>query len=186
MEDFNVIVMGMEAFGARKEAPLQTCLAEVEQSDIYVGVIGFRLGSVHPDTGKSFTQMEYERAVELDKEILIYLMDEVNARVAPSMVDRGLDAEKLDTFKAVLKERHTVEFFVSEEDLVAKLKRDFGRLLTMREPKVKEPDEFITTAALLEQFALYPSQLPENRYGYNSREKESHIPHPKNFVQHST
>ncbi|HXM50058.1 MAG TPA: DUF4062 domain-containing protein [Pyrinomonadaceae bacterium] len=38
LEKFDVNVRGMEQFGARKEAPLATCLAEVEQSDIYLGV----------------------------------------------------------------------------------------------------------------------------------------------------
>jgi len=34
LEKFDVNVRGMEQFGARKEAALATCLAEVEQSDI--------------------------------------------------------------------------------------------------------------------------------------------------------
>ena len=42
LEKFQVNVRGMEQFGARKEAPLATCLSEVEQSDIYLGVIAFR------------------------------------------------------------------------------------------------------------------------------------------------
>ena len=40
LEQFEVNVRGMEAFGARPDAPIDTCLAEVEQSDIYVGIIG--------------------------------------------------------------------------------------------------------------------------------------------------
>ncbi|MFM7848876.1 MAG: DUF4062 domain-containing protein [Rubrivivax sp.] len=42
LSSFDVNVRGMEQFGARTETPLQTCLVEVDQSDIYVGVIGFR------------------------------------------------------------------------------------------------------------------------------------------------
>ncbi len=76
LEKYDVNVRGMEQFGARKESPLITCLSEVEQSDIFVAIIGYRLGSVDGASGKSYTQREYERAYELNKEVMIYLVDE--------------------------------------------------------------------------------------------------------------
>jgi hypothetical protein len=81
LEKFEVNVRGMEEFGARTTSPLDTCLAEVDISDIYIGVIAFRIGSVEKNSGKSFTQLEYERAYEGNKDILIYLVDEDNAKV---------------------------------------------------------------------------------------------------------
>ena len=48
---FDVNVRGMEQFGARTTGPLETCLAEVGQSDVYVGIIAFRLGSIEPQSG---------------------------------------------------------------------------------------------------------------------------------------
>ena len=51
--EFDVAVRGMEDFGARPETPLETCLIEVEQSDIYLGIIGCRLGSVEESRGLS-------------------------------------------------------------------------------------------------------------------------------------
>ncbi|HEU4558068.1 MAG TPA: DUF4062 domain-containing protein [Longimicrobium sp.] len=160
LEQFDLTVLGMETFGARKEAPLETCIAEVEQADVYVGIIAYRLGFVYPDTGKSFTQMEYERARELGKHIFIYMMDDTNARISPRDMDRGPDAEKLEAFKSVLKDRHTVEFFTSEEDLAAKLKRDFARAeLSLRENETDEPDEFAAAAVLLRQFSLAPKSV---------------------------
>lgn len=76
LAEFDVAVRGMEQFGARTETPLQTCLFEVDQADIYVGIIAFRLGSIESQSGKSYTQLEYERALTRSKEILIYLVDE--------------------------------------------------------------------------------------------------------------
>ena len=73
MGSYAVVIRGMERFGARKETPLQTCLAEVEQCDIFIGIIACKAGSIDKLTGKSFVQREYEKAFELDKEILIYL-----------------------------------------------------------------------------------------------------------------
>jgi len=76
----------MEQFGARKSDPLTTCLTEVEPSDIYVGIIGMRYGSEDLKTGKSFSQLEYEKAIEQNKEILIYLIDEMSSSVTPNLI----------------------------------------------------------------------------------------------------
>jgi hypothetical protein len=51
---------------------LETCFAEVEQSDVYVGIVAYRLGSLDPATKKPFTVLEYERAVEQTKETTRY------------------------------------------------------------------------------------------------------------------
>ena len=82
LEDFDAAVRGMEQFGARPDRPLLTCLAEVEQSDVFIGIIAFRAGSIDSDTEKSFTQLEYEHALKLGKEILIYMADEDQAKVS--------------------------------------------------------------------------------------------------------
>ena len=118
LEGFNVAVRGMEQFGARTEAPLETCLAEVEQSDVYVGIVAYRLGSLDPATGRSFTQLEYERATQLGKAILIYLADEDAARVRYTDIEiEPLARERLAAFKVTLGERHTVSSFSTPEDL---------------------------------------------------------------------
>lgn len=111
LEKYDVAVRGMERFGARKESPLTTCLSEVEQCDIFVGIIAFRLGSVDEGSGKSFTQREYERAYELNRDILIYMMDEKDSKISLHHVDFDENREKLLAFKSILKERHTVDFF---------------------------------------------------------------------------
>jgi hypothetical protein len=160
LEEFDVNVRGMEEFGARPEAPLDTCLAEVEQSDIYIGIIGFRLGSVESRSGKSFTQLEYERARDLSKEILIYLIDDQNALVPVRYIDRGFNWEKLEVFKKLLRERHTVDTFVSENDLAEKLRRDFSRLL---EPKIRletvSSTEYEQSSSLIRKFFLIPKAI---------------------------
>ena len=102
LEKFEVNVRGMEAFGARTSSPLETCLAEVDISDIYIGIIAFRLGSIEQNSGKSYTQLEYERAYEKKKEILIYLVDEENAKVFAKFIDKDEHRDKLEAFQTPL------------------------------------------------------------------------------------
>ena len=161
LEGFTAEVRGMEEFGARTEAPLQTCLAEVEQSDVYVGIIAFRLGSVDPQTAKSFTQLEYEPARELGKEILIYLADE-DARVfSYSDIDVDpLHRERLNAFKSILRERHTIDTFSSPDDLAEKLKRDFAKQLQPKEPPDDESEaEFDKSRSIVQRFMLLPKTV---------------------------
>lgn len=156
---YEVNVRGMERFGARKEAPLQTCLAEVEQSNIYVGIISYRLGAIDTTSSKSLTQLEYEKALELDKEIFIYLIDNQNGKVAPIYVDFGENHEKLESFKSILKERHTIDTFIDETDLAEKLDRKFDKLLSQKENGLAETkDEYKKSNDILQKFLLLPKK----------------------------
>ena len=159
LEEFDVSVRGMEEFGARTETPLVTCIVEVEQSDIYVGIIAFRLGSLEESSGKSYTQLEYERAQSLSKETLIYLVDEENAQVPVKFIDRGVNLEKLDAFKRMLRDRHTVDTFVSEEDLVEKLRRDLKRQLDPSNTNAPVLNEFSEALSVIKNFMLVPKQV---------------------------
>jgi len=120
LKELNFSIRGMEKFGARKSCPLDTCLMEVAISDVYVGILAYRYGSVDKKTGKSFTQLEYEKALSLNKEILIYLLDD-NGFIHPKHVDFGDKASKLKRFKNVLKKNHTVDFFKDPIDLKIKI-----------------------------------------------------------------
>lgn len=155
LEEFDVAVKGMEQFGARKSDPLTTCLTEVEQSDIYIGIIGMRYGSEDPVTGKSFSQLEYEKACEQKKEILIYLIDENKFSVIPNLIQYD-KIPKLKNFKSILREKHTVDTFSNPQDLITKLKRQFTEFLSPKYDTIIE-DDYENTKKVLDQFFLVPA-----------------------------
>lgn len=155
LEKFDVTVKGMEQFGARKSSPLATCLSEVEQSDIYVGIIGMRYGSEEPNSGKSYSQLEYEKAIEQNKEILIYLIDEESSVVTPNLIQYD-KIPKLNNFKAILRDKHTIDIFSNSQDLVSKLQRKFKELLTSKVTTALD-DEYDNTNNILKLFFLVPA-----------------------------
>ena len=75
------------------------------------------------------TQLEYEEAQAVRLPTLIYLIDEEHHPVFPKHVETGAGAEKLSTFKALLKNGHVVNAFSSPEDLAAKVTQDVVRLV---------------------------------------------------------
>lgn len=47
--------VAMEYFGADHRKPIDVCLEKVRDSNLYVGIVGHRYGSIVPDTDKSYT-----------------------------------------------------------------------------------------------------------------------------------
>jgi hypothetical protein len=163
LRSLGIAVRGMEEFGARTTGPLVTCLAEVEQSDVYVGIIAYRLGSIDQTTQEPFTLLEYKKAAERGKEILIYLADDRVACFANDLMDQDPETrERLAAFKRTLRERHTVDTFASASDLAEKLSRDFRKYLLPEEmdqvQSAVDEDSFANAERALTAFSLTPKQ----------------------------
>lgn len=123
-----VVVRGMEYFGATSDTPKEECLRIVRSCRAYVGIFAMRYGSIDSETGKSFTHLEYEEAQRLRLSSLIYLMDEERQPVLPRNIDFGEPGEKLSTLKRELKQRHVVSFFTTPEDLAVRISQDLPAL----------------------------------------------------------
>lgn len=119
----NQTIKGMEFFGSTPERPLDKCLQTVRECKLYIGIIGMRYGSVEEDSGKSFTELEYDEAVKNRIPVLIYILDE-NHPIASRFVDKGEGAEKLEAFKSRLKKAHVVSSFTTPADLGKKITQD--------------------------------------------------------------
>ncbi|MVM34881.1 DUF4062 domain-containing protein [Spirosoma sp. HMF4905] len=61
------IPAGMELFTAGDESQMQVIKRWIDESDVYLLILGSRYGSVEPISGKSYTQLEYEYAIEIGK-----------------------------------------------------------------------------------------------------------------------
>lgn len=64
---------GMEFFAAEAKTPKEVCLREVRESDLIILIAGETYGSVDAETGKSFTQLEYEEAKASGIDVLAFL-----------------------------------------------------------------------------------------------------------------
>ena len=68
--DAGHIPAGMELFKAGNESQLKTIYKWIDESDVYMLILGGRYGSIEEKSGKSYTQLEYEYA--LSKKILVF------------------------------------------------------------------------------------------------------------------
>ncbi|MCP1121405.1 DUF4062 domain-containing protein [Robbsia andropogonis] len=101
------IPAGMELFAASDKAQMEVIKKWIDESDIFMLILGGRYGSVEPESGKSYIQREYEYAVERGKPFFaLYLTDDaINVKTKGSLglgaVEQN-DTKKLREFRAVV------------------------------------------------------------------------------------
>lgn len=87
------IPAGMELFSAGDRSQLLTIRSWIEQSDAYMLILGGRYGSIESESGRSYTELEYDYALELGKPLFAIVI-----------TDNGLD-KKLKEKGAEVMER---------------------------------------------------------------------------------
>jgi hypothetical protein len=73
------IPAGMELFAAGDESQMDVIKQWIDESDVYLLILGGRYGSIEPKTGKSYTPLEYEYAIELGKPLFACVVNEASA-----------------------------------------------------------------------------------------------------------
>jgi hypothetical protein len=106
--DAGHIPAGMELFAASDKDQMEVIKGWIDESDIFMLVLGGRYGSVEPESGKSYIQLEYEHAVATSKPFFaLYLTDKAIAEKAKGPL--GLDATERHDTKALNEFRTTVK-----------------------------------------------------------------------------
>ena len=112
----------MENFSASPNPPKEECLKKVEDSDVFIIILGRSYGSVDPKAGISYTQLEYEKAFDSHLKVLAFLMAEENAASSHAdNIDQGEDAKMLKNLKETIRGRCIVSYFTTADDLVEKV-----------------------------------------------------------------
>lgn len=70
------IPAGMELFSAGDRSQLETIRSWINQSDVYMLILGGRYGTIEPDSGVSYTELEFNYAVELGKPLFAVVISE--------------------------------------------------------------------------------------------------------------
>src|SRR5437016_967972 len=70
------IPAGMELFAAGDESQLETIRRWIEESDVFMLMLGGRYGSIEPRSGKSYVELEYEHAIKEKKPFFTAIIGE--------------------------------------------------------------------------------------------------------------
>lgn len=109
------IPVGMELFQAGNIAQWPYIRQRILASDYYIVIVAERYGCVGPD-GKSYTQMEYEFAVENNVPVAAFLLDDQVRKTWPSDRVEFEKREELDQFRSLCRNR-MVKFWKNGDSL---------------------------------------------------------------------
>jgi len=112
------IPAGMELFTAEDKSQMEVIKMWIEESDVYVLILGARYGSIEPESGKSYTHLEYDYARELGKEIFSVVIDEkIEGKLPSDFVEHDKDKkELLQKFRGEVCSK-IVRFWVDTKDI---------------------------------------------------------------------
>lgn len=74
--DAGHIPAGMELFKAGNRTQLETIYKWIDESDVYMLILGGRYGSIEPNSGKSYTHLEYDYAVNNNIPVFSIILSE--------------------------------------------------------------------------------------------------------------
>lgn len=114
------IPAGMELFSAGDESQLDAIKQWIDESDVYLLILGGRYGSIEPTSGKSYTHLEYEYAVSKNKPLFACVVNKAaqEARVKQygiSVIEQN-EPKKLQEFAAVVTGK-LVRFWDDHKDI---------------------------------------------------------------------
>ncbi len=115
------IPAGMEAFVAADAEQFEVIKKVIDLCDYYVLIIGKCYGSIHPDTGKSYTEMEYDYAIGQGIPILVFAIDDNMDLSVDKMETDENKINKLKKFRTRAMTNRLVSIWSSTEDLTGKL-----------------------------------------------------------------
>lgn len=114
------IPAGMELFAAGDESQMNVIKRWIDESDVFLLILGGRYGSVEPKTQKSYVQLEYEYAVEKKKPLFAVVMKddyiEEKVRTHGTKVIETTNPQKLREFKALVLSK-MVKFWCDPRDI---------------------------------------------------------------------
>ena len=127
------IPAGMELFKAGNTSQLEVIKRWIDESDVYMLILGGRYGSIEPDSGKSYTHLEYEYALEKGIPVFsVVLNDSAIYQKASKLGNDAMEQtsqDKLKAFKNLVTSK-IVKFVDDEKDIklsIHETLKDFER-----------------------------------------------------------
>ncbi|PIG09394.1 DUF4062 domain-containing protein [Comamonas sp. 26] len=149
------IPAGMELFTSGDSSQLETIKRWIDESDVYMLILGGRYGSVEPTSGISYTELEYDYAVQQKKAFFAVVITE-NA-LEKKVRDAGQSAlERVNTKELVLFRKKVMDsissFFDDEKDIKLCVHETLSDFSTNRALKGwVQADEIVDTKPLFDE-----------------------------------
>ncbi|MDX1941305.1 MAG: DUF4062 domain-containing protein [Saprospiraceae bacterium] len=115
------IPAGMELFAAGDQSQMEVIRRWIDESDVYLLILGGRYGSIEPESGKSYIHLEYEYAIEKGKPHFALVINEkhLDEKVAKDgrIVLEQDNNKEFKAFKQLVTAQKVVRFWSDLRDI---------------------------------------------------------------------
>lgn len=116
----NCFPIGMEYFNAEDDTQWNTIKNLIDECDYYIIIIAGRYGSIEKESGKSYTQKEYEYAIEKGIPVLRFIHEDIKRLTGDKLEDTDDGKRKLIAFTEEAKKK-MCKFWTNPEGLAAQV-----------------------------------------------------------------
>lgn len=101
------IPAGMELFKAGNESQLKTIYKWIDDSDVYMLILGGRYGTIHKESSKSYTHIEYEYALSKNIPVFAVVLSQsfLTSKINSFGLEKAIEQDhpnKYKTFKSLV------------------------------------------------------------------------------------
>lgn len=124
------VPIGMEYFPAGNAAPFDYIKKQIDGADYYILIVAGKYGSINEETGISYTEMEFNYAVEKNVPIAVLQFKDINKLPGKKLeIEDANKREKLDAFRKRSKEGRMATFWEDEKDLRMQVKDAINNMI---------------------------------------------------------
>jgi len=174
------IPAGMELFTSGDKTQMETIRKWIDESDIYMLILGGRYGSIEPSSGVSYTELEFDYAIEQNKPLFSVVINEdtLEARVK----EHGTNFMEKNNPKQLKMFREKVlsnisSFFEDPKDIKLCVHESLSDFLSNRDLKGWVPaDEVTKIKPLIEEIGRLNEENDNLKNKLSSAEKKLGTP----------
>ncbi|MGH1365369.1 MAG: DUF4062 domain-containing protein [Calditrichia bacterium] len=164
--ELDCIPAGMELFPAADEDAWTLIKEVIDNSDYYLLIISGKYGSKNAD-GISYTEMEFDYALQTKKPILCFLHYDIDQLTGSKLEKNEVNLKKLELFRKKAQQKHC-KFWKNAEDLGGKVSRSLVQLKKKHPADGWIPGKYAADEKLFRKLEELRSQIVELETELNS------------------
>lgn len=183
------IPAGMELFTAGDKSQMDTIKKWIDESDVYMLILGGRYGSTESTTGISYTELEYDYAVETNKPLFAVVITdpalEKKVQVGGTAFLEKENTKELKQFRQKVLSNIS-SFFEDEKDIRLSVHESLSDFASSRELKGwVQADEIVDTKPLFEEIKKLSEENQQLKMTLAEQEKKfaARNPRQENFSE---
>lgn len=116
----NCFPVGMEYFNASDSSQWEVIKSLIRECDYYVLIVAGRYGSIEEESGKSYTQKEFEYAIEQGVPVISFVHKAPESLPGIKIEQEQIKRDKLEEFKSCVKKK-SCKFWINADELASQV-----------------------------------------------------------------